>query len=315
MRRLSSRPLSATRLIRAASILKTLGGVRARVNTLYSMKRTSCVSALALLIFISACSPSSGALTADEKQRCQKPFQDVIDLTAPGLNETTISEKLVQAGEYFLNNCTQPNVPLSSQRTRLTELAQLAQVIPMSSTCAIRYTPTTTLADLDQNGTDELILHTQAIRCDLRSFRGSGGVSVVFRKDDLAADWKGTLIWPCFEGCASSGPWTQSPQPLVQVLPVHDSENRSFMLVVGDYLGGDNSGRYLNVWRWEHDGTPEMVLQVRLDDWCGASNSKAWQLTSEGSILIPEAPATFRCEKRDAVMYVLRGDKFEATKP
>lgn len=279
------------------------------------MKRTSCKIALALLIFISACSSPSGTLTANERLRCQKPFQDVIDLTVPGLNETFIVEKLVKAGEYFLNNCTKPDLPLSSQQMRLAELAQFAQVIPASSECGIRYAPTTQLADVDKNGSDELVLHTQAIRCDLTSFHGAGGVSIVFRKDDQADAWKGTLIWPCFEKCTLSGSWTQSPQPLVQVLPEHDSENRSFMLVVGDYLGGDHSGRYLNVWRWEHDGTPEIVLQVRLNDWCGASNSKEWRLTQKGGILIPEAPATYRCEKRDAVIYSLNDDKFEVTRP
>jgi hypothetical protein len=206
-------------------------------------------------------------------------------------------------------------VSLSNQKTRISELTQFAQVIPASPNCGIRYAPTTQLVDVDQNGSDELVLHTQAIRCDLTSFHGAGGVSIVFRKDDQTAAWKGTLIWPCFEKCASSGPWTQSPQPLVQVLPQHDSKSRSFMLVVGDYLGGDHSGKYINVWRWEHDGTPEIVLQIRLDDWCGASNSKEWQLTQEGGILIPEAPATSRCGKRDAVMYKLNGDKFEATSP
>ncbi len=87
------------------------------------------------------------------------------------------------------------------------------------------------------------------------------------------------------------------------------------MLVAGDYLGGDNSAKYINVWRWEHDGALELALQVRVDDWCGAPNSTEWQLTPEGNILIPEAPATDRCEKRDAVLYVLHGDKFEANKP
>jgi len=228
------------------------------------MKQTTCVITFALLIFISACTSSSDALAVDERQRCQQPFQEVGDLSVVRLNENAVAEKLVEAGEYFLNNCTKSNVPLSSQQTRLAELANFAQVIPVSSNCGIRYIPTTQLADLDKNGTDELLLHTQAIRCDLTGFRGGGGVSIVFRKDDQKATWKGTLIWPCFDGCTASGTWTQAPQPLVQVLPVHDSENRAFMIVVGDYLGGDNSGRYINVWRWEYDGTAETVLQVRL---------------------------------------------------
>lgn len=235
-------------------------GFQVEVNSRHGMKRISCLSTVALLMFISACSPPSDTLAANKRWRCQKPFQDVIDLTVPGLNETVIAEKLVQAGAYFLNSCTEPDMPLSSQQASVAELTQFAQVIPVSPDCGLQYTPTTALTDLDRDGTDELVLHTQAIRCDLTNFQGSGGVSIIFHKDTQTATWKGTLIWPCFDGCTSSGSWTQSPQPLIQVLPVRDSENRSFILVVGDYLGGDNSGRYINVWRWEHDGSPEVVL-------------------------------------------------------
>jgi len=216
-----------------------------------------------------------------------------------------------------LNHCINPNIPLSNQPAQLIELSQLAEVIPSSFDCGARYTPTTQLIDFDEDGTDELVLHTQAIRCDIYArfgFLGGGGLSVVYRLNHQQQAWIGTLIWPCLqEECPWTRAWTQSPQPIVQRLPVHDSQNRSFMLVAGGYIGGDHTGIYLNIWRWEKEDSPQIVRQIHLMDWCGVPNQ--WKVTDEGQIRIPKASATNRCPSRDAVMYVLQDDEFEAVKP
>ncbi|HNT78816.1 MAG TPA: hypothetical protein PKH77_27745 [Anaerolineae bacterium] len=215
-----------------------------------------------------------------------------------------------------MNNCIQSNLPLSAQSERLAKLSQFAQVIPPSFNCATRYTPTYQLVDLNNDKIDELILHLQAIRCDINAlfgFLGGGGVSIVFHRDGPAQIWQGDLIWPCSkDNCPWTGAWTQSPQPLVQVLNIRNSQDQSFMLVAGGYLGGDHTGIVLTIWCWRNNG-PEIVSEIHQNDWCGTPNK--WEITDEGSILIPAAEATDRCQAKEAILYVLRDDKFIVEKP
>lgn len=253
------------------------------------------------------------------KQQCQLAFQEVITLTETATkNEDSIIivDKVIYAGEYFLNNCIKSDLPLSIQSEQLAELSQLAQVVPSSFSCAIRYTPTYQLVDLNNDKTDELILHLQAIRCDINAsfgFFGGGGLSIVFHQDEQTQNWKGTLIWPCSKGnCPWTGAWTQSPQPLVQALDISDSQDQSFMLVAGGYVGADHTGIDLTIWHWDGSG-PEIVSEIHLSDWCGTPNE--WEITKEGFILISGNEATNRCQAREAILYVLKGDEWVAETP
>lgn len=278
-----------------------------------------------LLMLFASCRRSTSSLTPASvpatvmKEQCQLAFQEVITLTeASTRNEdpVIIVDKVIYAGEYFLNNCITPDLPLSTQSKQLTELSQFAQVIPPSFSCAVRYTPTYQLVDLNNDKTDELILHLQAIRCDINAllgFFGGGGLSIVFHQDKQTQNWKGNLIWPCSkDNCPWTGAWDQSPQPLVQTLDIRDSQNQSFMLVAGGYIGGDHTGIYLTIWRWRNSD-PEIVSEIHLTDWCGTPNE--WEITKEGFILIPSTEATSRCQAREAVLYVLKGDEFVAEMP
>jgi hypothetical protein len=252
-------------------------------------------------------------------QECIQPFQETIDLTMSEIANTdskAIALKVVQAGEHFLNSCINPDLPLSTQSEQLEELRQLAQVVPPSFNCAARYTPTTQLVDLNNDGTDELVLHTQAIRCDIYSLfdlLGGGGLSIVYALNKQTENWSGTLIWPCTkDDCPWTRAWTQSPQPLISPLKI-EGQNQAFILVSGDYVGGDHTGRYLIVWHWKNK--PEIALEIRLDDWCSYPEWDKWEITQEGHILIPAAEATYRCQAREAEMYVWQDDEFVNVQP
>jgi hypothetical protein len=283
------------------------------------VKRNLC-TLIILLVLATACSATSSSTAGSgETQQCQQFFQEAIDLTVPGIDdvdEKTIAFKVVEAGECFLSSYINPDLPLLAQSERLAELRQLAQVVPPSFDCAVRYAPTTQLIDLDSNGTDELVLHTQAIRCDhnaLFGLYGAGGLSIVFRFSEQTESWRGTIIWPCTkDSCPWSGAWVQSPQPEVEQLAIQNAQGQAFMLVAGGYYGADHIGNILTIWRWEGDAL-KMAFELELSNWCGTPNE--WRITERGTILIPGTEATDRCDGREAVEYVLHGDEFVAVSP
>jgi hypothetical protein len=283
------------------------------------LKCSVCVL-ITLLAFITACSITSPPTNVSgTTQQCHQLFQEAIDLTVPGIdkaNEKAVAFKVVEAGECFLNDCINSALPLSAQSDCLAELRQLAQVVPPSFDCAVRYAPTTQLLDLDGDSIEELVLHTQAIRCDHKArfgLHGAGGLSIVFRFSEQADSWRGTPIWPCAEdGCHWPDIWVQSPQPEVRQLVIRDTQERTFMLVSGSYYGTDHTGNILTVWRWEGDA-PKPIFELEMNDWCGTP--REWKITERGTILISGTEANDRCDGREAVEYVLHGDEFVMVSP
>lgn len=217
-----------------------------------------------------------------------------------------VIEAVVQAVAEYLNHCTDPDRPLADQPELLDELIRTAEEIPGSQTCewgAYYYTPTVQLLDLNNDGADELVLHTQPFFC---KWDGLGGISIVYHLDQ--ARWRGTVIWPCTEdyGCPFHD-FSARPEPLIQQLALRDSQGRAFMLVAGLYEGGDSQTSFLSVWRWENNG-PHHVLDILLNNWCGIPIE--WEVKKEGYILIPAAEETYRCPAEPARVYRLQGDEF-----
>ena len=63
-------------------------------------------------------------------------------------------------------------------------------MIPSSKEYCSHYSPTTQLIDIDGNGVNELILHAQPFNCN----GNSGGLSIVFFRDDVIGEWEGQII-------------------------------------------------------------------------------------------------------------------------
>lgn len=260
---------------------------------------------------------------------CQKPFQNVIMLTEAFLKdigdekkvtkkEEAIITQVIEAGEYFLDNCTNPKMPLSDQKERIAELQQLAQVIPPSFDCAYRYQPTTQLFDLDGDSTNELILHTQVIRCDINALFGlfgGGGISLVFRQDRQAGTWQGILVTPCIrEKCPlADHTWLISPQPVIAPFGPRDAQGRTPMLVIASSLGQGNlqMGHILTIWHWEGNKAKIVEQLTNLgSSWCEVTPPSKWEFSEEGYIYIPATEATKDCPKNKAIRFTVKNDKW-----
>lgn len=292
-------------------------------SQIYHMKKIFLAFALLVTVPSSCTSTPSTAEVLDPVQDCRQLFQEAVDMTLAAIGTDddptgAIVVRTIEASECFLNTCFDPGFPPSTQAHCLSELKRLAQVVPASFDCADRYLPTMQSVDLDGDAVNELVLHTQAIRCDhyaLLGLHGAGGMSIIFRFDEQISEWRGNLVWPCWtstDDCPLTDSWVQSPQPEVVPLSVRDSLGRRYILVAGGYYGADHTGNLLVIWRWENN-ILKMVQEIRLSDWCETPNT--WEITEEGGILIPAAEATYRCEARAATMYVLVEDKFVATHP
>lgn len=268
--------------------------------------------------------PHQVKITPTLVEECRQHFFEVTNLADAAyqpenwgaLNSTTtwhqIISQLIEAGEIFLNDCTDTDLVL---------LADQAKVVPSSFNCGepssfYHYTPVTQLIDVNYDGVDEIILHTQVARCyptsGLKGI-GAGGVSIIFFHNRQSKKWKGQVIWPI---PSDSLPviLQHSPEPSIQMLNMRDSQNRTFMAISRVF---QSSGSYvaneLTVLRWEDDRY-DIVLEDYLSLSCGQPTE--YEFSEEGYILIPFAKeANPQCGEREAKMYVLENDKFVAKTP
>jgi hypothetical protein len=251
--------------------------------------------------------------------QCQALFQKTAELFEKADAEKVffdpnIADALLEAGEMFLNNCTDPDLPLVAQTERLAELAQFSQVIPLSKEYCYHYSPTTQLIDVDSNGVDELILHAQPFNCaGSEMVGGSGGLSIIFFRDDVIERWKGQVIWPVpyfvneeDKDRAANYVWQYHPEPNVQMLDIVDSKGRTFMAISGSYYAASWSMNMVTVLRWE-DNQKQLVLETGLNDLCGQPDEFE---IGKDYIFLPGAEATDRCEERAAQRYVFEDDEF-----
>jgi|GEM_PF-2149800 len=262
---------------------------------------------------------------------CRGPFVEVTNLTAdasksenwdklntdPGGVWSSIVSQLVRAGEAFLKNCAGSD---------LEQLSKWAMIVPPSFTCGrsrfYHYIPTTQRIDVNNDGTDEIILHTQVAFCAPTSRIegvGSGGISLIFFQNQQSGDWKGQIIWPVKyfvdkgSGELEDALWYH-PEPQIQMLNMRDSQGRTFMAISRFFFGsGINAANELTVLRWDKEEY-EIVLQDYLLASC--KQPTEWEFRQDGAIVIPFAEkANEKCEQREAKMYVLENDEIIAKEP
>lgn len=223
----------------------------------------------------------------------------------------TIVYRVVFSAESFLNTCTDANEPLE-ERPELLELlaAQSFMQPPIESldvggdvVLSSNFTPTTELIDLNGDGVDELILHTQVPYFSQDTvYQIRGGLSIAFF---LGEDgWQGQVIAPVSQfvtdGTAETPTYAMTenntlgaqtapealiyfPQPDVQVLDVEDTRLTFITLYSAT---GTGEAKELAVLSWE-DRTPTVELRVAFDDWCYPGSSLNWEIREDGSVFIP----------------------------
>jgi hypothetical protein len=170
------------------------------------MKQALSSLTIIFVLLIPACFSKSGVFPfLNDTSKCEDSFQEIVKLTESSIISEKVQEltdedsekvvyKIVEASEGYLNNCTDPNLPLENQPEKLARLAELSQTIPQSFRCGLRYTPTTQLLDVNRDGVQELILHTQATNCyRTPNVDGSGGLSIIFHKAG-EQKWQGHVI-------------------------------------------------------------------------------------------------------------------------
>lgn len=216
--------------------------------------------------------------------------------------------QLIQVSEMYLNECVDSDIPLSEQDAALSNMSYLAQMLAppdkIASDCdCAPYCPQVLPAELDSDGTEELVLNTSLICAQ------QGALSIVYDLNENTGTWHGTLVWPA--SASEFGP-PRTRDPLIRLLEIRGA-NEHFVLVVGDVCLASSSARFIRIWRWVENNL-EAALEIRLSNWCGLGQL-AWEITEDGYILIPAVEANHRCEARQAVVYFLQGDKFVAGQP
>jgi ligand-binding sensor domain-containing protein len=166
-----------------------------------------------------------------------------------------------------------------------------------SPTRTLQYSSTIQIDDWNDDGADELILHTRQIFSE----GPYGGLSVAFYRDREDGEWQGKQIWFM----------DYYPDPTVRKLNLHDVQGNSHMLVSGRFHGADRIDDVLLIWRWKSGG-PELAKEIWLNNW---HTWHEWEVTEEGAILVHATEATSRSAASPPTIYVLRGDVFVAERP
>jgi hypothetical protein len=286
--------------------------------------------ALLMTLFVLLIIPPVTHAQTDEPS-CENAFDDARNYTAAVFEQTTariddgnipwkptdwdnIIRRVVGGGEFFLNTCAIVNQPLSEQTELVDQLASLSLISAPVDTVDVggdfgevalttTFTPTTQLIDLDGDGEDELILHTQIpYFSEDTVYQIRGGLSIAYFKTDDG--WQGHIIAPVssFVTDNSGGEvlYSQSdsntlsvesgpealvyfPAPVVEVRTIDDTPLTFITLASAS---GTGLLKELDVLTWE-DQMPRVKLRVAFDEWCYPGEDLQWEVREDGSVFVP----------------------------
>jgi hypothetical protein len=300
------------------------------------------------------------AATASAQDDCAAAFDDIQnflnDVYAKSTAEITdgvipwdttdwenIVRRVVGTSEFYLNNCVDQDTPLAEQREAVTQFADLSLLqIPVESVdiggdfadvqLVSNFTPSTHWLDLNGDGVDELILHTQVpYFSDKTVYAIRGGLSIAFfhTADD---GWQGQVIAPVTSFVTDeegddhlSYAQTQDntlsvenadealidiPAPQVEVI---DTPNQPLTAVTIYSTTGAGEAKELDILSW--DGRiPSVELRVAFDDWCYLGAILDWEIRNDGSVFIPsngnEEGSALHCGHTPEALYVWEGDHY-----
>lgn len=215
-------------------------------------------------------------------------------------NLIDLTKSIVSSTEQYLNSCISLKQPFNGQNKDLLSMPKLLQL-----GCSKRRTATQFL-NIEGNGNPGLILHTVLRGCEEEHSYYDSGFSAIFLFDKKTALWKGYPLWPSalLESTALKDWQLDYPQyhPNIYLLPFVDMKGSKYIAIESSFMGGDHSSKQLSVIRWLGN-SHKTIIDLELSDWCGQPNS--WVYAQDGKIVVPEAQATDRCEKRKNVVYFL----------
>lgn len=250
-----------------------------------------------------------------------------------------IVRQVVGASEFFLNNCADPDVPLSRQPDVVQQFAAMSHILPPVESVDIggdfgdvqlvsSFKPSTQFLDLNGDGMDELILHTQVPYFSEKTvYMIQGGLTIAFFKD--AADgWQGQVIAPVTEFVTTQdGPHltyaqaedntlsVESAEQALKIFPapeiqVVEADGTPLTFITAHSLTGAGEAKELDVLSW--DGRiPSVELRVAFDDWCYPGAALDWTIGDDGSVMIPsngnEEGSPLHCGRTPEALYTWDG--------
>lgn len=226
-----------------------------------------------------------------------------------------IVRQVVAASEFFLNNCTDPNVPLSQQLEVVQQFAEMSHILPPVESVDIggdfgdvqlvtNFKPSTGFIDFNGDGQEDMFLNTQVPYFSEKTvYMIQGGLTIAFFKD--ATDgWQGQVIAPVTEFVTTQdGPHltyaqtedntlsVESAEQALKIFPapeiqVVDVDGTPLTFITTHSLTGAGEAKELDVLSW--DGRiPSVELRVAFDDWCYPGAALDWTIGDDGSVTIP----------------------------
>jgi hypothetical protein len=289
---------------------------------------------------------------------CTTAFDDVRNFTADVFEKSTaaivdgviawdttdwdnIVRRVVGASEFYLNNCI--NQPLADQPDAVAVFATLSHVQPPLAsvdiggdfedlTLVTNFEPSTQWIDLNSDGVDELVLHTQVPYFSEKTvYMIQGGLSIAFF--DGEDGWQGQVIAPVtsfvttqdgdHESYVMTNDNTLSvqeshqalryfPAPTVEVFFAGEAKTPLTAITLHS-LTGAGEAKELNVLSWE-GRIPSVELRVAFDDWCYPGRALDWQILDDGSVFIPsnggEAGSQLHCGRTSEGLFVWQDDDY-----
>ena len=289
---------------------------------------------------------------------CEAAFDDVNTFTADVFERTigeveegvinwesedweNIVRRVVGSAEFYLNNCTDADLPLAEQTEAVDQLAAMSLIAPPVEAVdaggdfgdiplSTDFTPVIEFIDLNGDGEDELLLHTQLPYFSQATVYGiRGGLSIAYF--DGEDGWQGQVIAPVtnFVTDQSGDHLTYAmietntlsaetaadaliyfPQPDVQVV---EADGTPLTFVTLRSATGTGEAKELAVLTW--DGrVPSVELRVAFDDWCYPGAALDWEIGEDGSVFIPsnggEEGSPLHCGRTPEALYEWTGEGY-----
>lgn len=312
-----------------------------------------------LIVFLILSSMVFGGTAMAQDNGCESAFADVNAFTAEVYEKSTdeivdgviawdaddwvnIVRQVVAASEFFLNNCTDADIPLWEQLDAVQQFAAMSVILPPVESVDIggdfgalelvtNFTPSTGFIDFNGDGEGEMFLNTQVPYFSQKTvYMIQGGLTIAFFKD--ATDgWQGQVIAPVTEFVTTQDgdhlTYAQAedntlsvesveqalkifPTPEIQVV---DVDGTPLTFITTHTLTGAGEAKELNVLSW--DGRiPSVELRVSFDDWCYPGAALDWTIGDDGSVTIPtngnEVGSPLHCGRTPEATFTWDGEGY-----
>lgn len=256
-----------------------------------------------------------------------------------------IVRRVVGTSEFYLNNCIDADTPLAEQSDAVETFAQASLLhIPVESVdiggdfadmqLVSNFSPSTQWLDLNGDGTDELILHTQVPYFSEKTvYMIRGGLSIAFFHTETDG-WQGQVIAPvtAFVTDEEGGDhvsYAQTadntldaptaaealriiPAPDVQVITVAGSD-QPLTAITSHFVTGTGEAKELDILSW--DGRiPAVELRIAFDEWCYPGAALDWEIREDGSVFVPsngnEEGSALHCGRTPEAFFTWDGEHY-----